>query len=72
MVIIIFLLIINFIIAIILNKLIVQLSILYVENSQLLITDIRKDIYDLCLKIYKNPKCLDKLWVQHIPFYNLI
>jgi len=63
--------IINFFIARLLIKLTFNLSALYIENSQILASTIKKEQYDFYLKIYENPSCLDNILLLHIPLYNL-
>lgn len=71
MILIIFLLIINFAISRLLISLIKKLSAIYVENSQILAPTIREEQYDVYLKIYEKPNCMDNIILFHIPFYNL-
>ena len=61
----------NFLIARLLVRLLKRLSAIYVENSQILATTINKEHYDVYLKIYEQPNCLDNIPLFHIPFYNL-
>ena len=71
MIIITLLIILNYIIARVLIKLTIKLSTIYVENSKVFAPLLRKDMYDLYVKIYQNPKCLDNVLLMHIPLYNL-
>jgi hypothetical protein len=71
MILILFLLISNYLIARLLIRLTFKLSAIYIENSQILVSSIRKEQYDFYLKIYENPKCLDNILLLHIPIYNL-
>jgi hypothetical protein len=71
MIVVIFLLILNFLISRLLIHLTIKLSAIYVENSQILAPTIRQEQYEVYLKIYENPNCLDNIPLFHIPFYNL-
>jgi hypothetical protein len=71
MIVIIFLLIINFLISRLLILLFKKLSAIYIQNSQILAPTITKEHYDAYLKIYENPKCLENMSLFHIPLYNL-
>jgi hypothetical protein len=72
MVTLIIILIINFLIAKLLITLTKKLSAIYVENSPILSSTIKKEQYEFFIKIYVDPKCLDNILILHIPFYNLI
>jgi len=72
MILILFLLISNYLIAKILIKLTIKLSSIYVHNSQILAPTIRKEMYEMYVKIYQDKKCLDNILLMHIPIYNLI
>jgi hypothetical protein len=61
----------NFLIARLLASLTYRLSALYIENSKVFAPLLRKDMYDLYLKIYQTPSCLDNMLLMHIPLYNL-
>ena len=69
---IILLLILNYIIARLLVKLTIKLSSIYVHNSQILAPTIKKEMYEMYVKIYQDQKCLDNILLMHIPIYNLI
>jgi hypothetical protein len=71
MILILIFLVVNFLIAKILARLTFKLSAIYIENSQILVSTIKKEQYDFYLKIYENPKCLDNILLLHIPVYNL-
>ena len=64
-------LIINFLIVKLLINLTFKLSKLYVENSHILATTTRRELYQFYVRIYENPKCLDNVLLLHIPIYNL-
>jgi hypothetical protein len=66
------LLVLNYIIARILIKLTIKLSSIYVHNSQILAPTIKKEMYEMYIKIYQDQKCLDNILLMHIPIYNLI
>jgi hypothetical protein len=66
------LLILNYIIARLLVKLTIKLSSIYVQNSQILAPTIKKEMYEMYIKIYQDQKCLDNILLMHIPIYNLI
>ena len=66
------LLLLNYIIARLLVKLTIKLSSIYVQNSQILAPTIKKEMYEMYVKIYQDQKCLDNILLMHIPIYNLI
>jgi hypothetical protein len=61
----------NFLIARVLVKLTIKLSTIYVQNSQILAPTIKKEIYEMYVKIYQDPNCLDNVILMHIPIFNL-
>jgi hypothetical protein len=72
MVIILFFLAVNFLIARVLVKLTIKLSSIYVQNSQILAPTIKKEMYEMYVKIYQDQKCLDNILLMHIPILNII
>jgi hypothetical protein len=71
MVIALFLLVLNYFISRLLIRLTVRLSKIYIENSQILASTVRGDVYEFYLKVYENPKCLDNILIIHLPIFNL-
>lgn len=65
------LLVLNYLIGRFVVFLLIHISIIYVENSQVLANTIPENIYNSHLEIYRNPKCLDRLWVPHVPIFNI-
>jgi hypothetical protein len=72
MILILIFLVVNFLIARVLVKLTIKLSSIYVQNSQILAHTIKKEMYEMYVKIYQDQKCLDNILLMHIPIYNLI
>jgi hypothetical protein len=65
------LLVINLLISILLTKLTIILSTIYVENSKILAPTIKEDVYDRYLLIYNDPQRLYYFWLFHIPILNI-
>lgn len=65
------LLIINYFISRLLVILTKYLSKIYVENSVVLSSTTREELYRFYITVYTNPKCLDNIIILHLPIYNI-